>query len=96
MLCCSTDVDECINAAVQGKLLCTGAQNQCVNQVGSYQCICPAGTLVTSTVLRDGTVVTQCEGESWLQSMSICGICVLKCMYVCVYNDGNMVKDVCL
>ena len=85
MLCCSTDVDECITAAVQGKLLCTGAQNQCVNQVGSYRCTCPAGTLVTSTVLRDGTVVTQCEGESWLQSMNICGICVYNDVSVCMY-----------
>ena len=64
MLCCSTDIDECINAAVQGKLLCTGAQSRCVNQVGSYQCTCPAGTLLTPTVLPDETVMTQCEGES--------------------------------
>ena len=59
---CFTDIDECSDAAIQRIPLCTGAQSQCVNRVGSYQCTCPAGTVLTPTILPDETVKVSMHG----------------------------------
>ena len=87
---CFTDIDECSDAAIQRIPLCTGAQSQCVNQVGSYKCTCPAGTVLTPTVLPDETVVTQCEGEYGCKAqifLNLC-VCVCMCMHACVRMCG--------
>ena len=47
-LCSSTDIDECTEAAMQGTLLCGNSNQRCQNNLGSYVCLCPDGTMENS------------------------------------------------
>ena len=45
ILCSSADIDECTEAAMQGTLLCENPNQRCQNNLGSYECLCPDGTM---------------------------------------------------
>lgn len=38
----SLDIDECLQAAMRGDLLCAGSE-VCYNSVGGYMCVCATG-----------------------------------------------------
>ena len=37
------DIDECHMAALQSTVLCTNLNTQCVNTIGSFECVCVDG-----------------------------------------------------
>ena len=56
-----SDVDECVQAAINGTAICTGSM-LCVNLNGGYKCECPEGTLlINSTCI--GRFFTFCSSK---------------------------------
>ena len=57
-----TDIDECTVASLQGRRLCSEGE-VCLNEDGTYDCVCAPGTYRVRIVEPDNSWSTVCYSE---------------------------------